>query len=56
MKIIVHSLMSHLAKLLLRIIMRREFVEEKGTNNVIYILMTLLDRTIEVNKDLFFID
>ena len=66
------SLMSHVTKILMRIIMRRirskikseigeeqcGFVEGKGTNNAIYTLRTIIDRTNEVNKDLYlcFID
>ncbi|GFO09466.1 DNA replication licensing factor mcm8 [Plakobranchus ocellatus] len=66
------SLMSHVTKLLLRIIMMRVrnkikpeiaeeqcgFVEGKGTTNAIYILRTLIERALEVQKDvnLCFID
>jgi hypothetical protein len=66
------SLMSHMTKLLLRILMKRTrnkirpeindsqcgFVEGKGTTNAIYILRTLIERSLEVNKDLYlcFID
>ena len=66
------SLMSHMTKILLRIIMRRMrsrirpeisdeqcgFVEGKGTSNAIYILRTLIERSIEVKTDLYlcFID
>jgi len=66
------SLMSHMTKLLLRIIMLRirskvhpeiaeeqcGFMKDKGTRNAIYILRTLTERSIEVQKDLYlcFID
>ena len=66
------SLMSHVTKLLLRIIMRRirskikpeigeeqcGFVEGKGTSNAIYIVRTIIERAIEVKTDLYmcFID
>ncbi|GFN99673.1 serine/threonine-protein phosphatase 6 regulatory ankyrin repeat subunit b [Plakobranchus ocellatus] len=66
------SLMSHVTKLLLRIIMMRVrnkikpeipeeqcgFVEGKGTTNAIYILRTLIERALEVQKDVYlcFID
>ncbi|GFS24332.1 RNA-directed DNA polymerase from mobile element jockey-like [Elysia marginata] len=66
------SLMSHMTKVLLRIIMKRirnkvykeisdnqcGFIEGKGTANAIYILRQIIERTLEVNKDLYvcFID
>jgi len=66
------SLMSHVTKILLRIIMMRvrnkirpeiaeeqcRFVEGKGTSNAILKLRTLIERSLEVNKDvcLCFID
>jgi len=66
------SLMSHITKILLRILMMRArkrlkpeiageqcgFVEGKGTANAIYILRTLIERSLEVQKDLYlcFID
>ena len=66
------SLMSHVTKILLRIIMMRVrnkikpeiaeeqcgFVEGKGTSNAILKLRTLIERSLEVNKDvcLCFID
>ena len=66
------SLMSHLTKILLRIIMNRTrnkirpgiaqeqcgFVEGKGTANAIYTLKTVIERSIEVQQDLYlcFID
>ena len=66
------SLMSHITKILLRIIMKRArnrikpeiaeeqcgFVEGKGTANAIYILRNLMERSLEVKKDLYicFID
>ena len=66
------SLMSHMTKILLRIIMKRirnkvyteiadnqcGFMEGKGTANAIYILRQIIARTLEVNKDLYvcFID
>ena len=60
------SIMSHITKILLRIIMQRVrkkiqpeigeeqcgFVEGKGTVNAVYILRTVIERSIEVNKDL----
>ena len=60
------SLMSHMTKILLRIIMKRirnkvfteiadnqcRFIEGKGTANAIYILRQIIERTLEVNKDL----
>ena len=65
-------LMSHMTKILLRIIMKRirnkvyteiadnqcGFIEGKGTANAIYILRQIIERTLEVNKDLYvcFID
>ena len=64
--------MSHMTKILLRIIMKRirnkvfteiadtqcGFIEGKGTANAIYILRQIIERTLEVNKDLYvcFID
>ncbi|GFN77761.1 endonuclease-reverse transcriptase [Plakobranchus ocellatus] len=64
--------MSHITKILLKIIMLRirnkikpeiaeeqcGFVEDKGTSNAIYILRTLIERTLEVQKDVYlcFID
>ena len=66
------SLMSHITKLLLRIIMMRVrnkinpeiaegqcgFVEGKGTTNAIIILRTLIERALEIQKDVYlcFID
>ena len=66
------SLMSHVTKLLLRIIMMRVrnkinpeiaeeqcgFVEGKGTTNAIFILRTLIERALEIQKDVYlcFID
>ena len=66
------SLMSHVTKLLLRIIMMRVrnkinpeiaeeqcgFVEGKGTTNAIFILRTLIERALERQKDVYlcFID
>ena len=66
------SLMSHVTKLLLRIIMMRirnkinpeiaeeqcGFVEGKGTTNAIFILRTLIERALEIQKDVYlcFID
>ena len=66
------SLMSHMTKILLRILMKRirnkvcteiadnqcGFIEGKGTANAIYILRQIIERTLEVNKDLYvcFID
>ena len=66
------SLMSHATKILLGIIMKRVrnkikpeidvaqcgFVEGKGTVNVIFILRTIMERALEVNKNLYlcFID
>ena len=66
------SLMSHITKLLLRIIMMRVrnkinpeiaeeqcgFVEGKGTSNAIFILRTLIERALEIQKDVYlcFID
>ncbi|GFR88635.1 RNA-directed DNA polymerase from mobile element jockey-like [Elysia marginata] len=61
------SLMSHMTKVLLRIIMKRirnkvykeisdnqcGFIEGKGTANAIYILRQIIERTLEVNKDLY---
>ena len=64
--------MSHVTKLLLRIIMMRVrnklnpeiaeeqcgFVEGKGTTNAIFILRTLIERALEIQKDVYlcFID
>ena len=66
------SLMSHLTKVLLRVIMNRMrnkilpeiseaqfgFMADKGTRNAIFALKTLMERSIEVQKDLYlcFID
>jgi len=66
------SLMSHVTKILLRVIMMRArnqikseisdlqcgFVEGKGTVNAIYMLRMIIERSIEVHKDLYlcFID
>ncbi|GFO27892.1 endonuclease-reverse transcriptase [Plakobranchus ocellatus] len=66
------SLMSHITKILLKIIMLRirnkikpeiaeeqcAFVEDKRTSNAIYILRTLIERALEVRKGLYlcFID
>ncbi|GFO30382.1 retrovirus-related pol polyprotein from type-1 retrotransposable element r2 [Plakobranchus ocellatus] len=64
--------MSHITKILLKIIMLRMrskikpeiteeqcgFVEDKGTSNAIYILRTLIERALKVQKDVYlcFID
>ncbi|GFO41170.1 endonuclease-reverse transcriptase [Plakobranchus ocellatus] len=64
--------MSHITKILLKLIMQRirnkikseiaeeqcGFVEDKGTSNAIYILRTLIERALEVQKDVYlcFID
>ena len=66
------SLMSHLTKVLLKILMKRMrikilpeiseaqfgFMTEKGTRNAIFAIKTLMERSIEVQKDLYlcFID
>ena len=66
------SLMGHLTKVLLRILMKRMrnkllpvisktqfgFMTDKGTRNAIFALKTLMERSIEVQKDLYlcFID
>ena len=66
------SLMSHVTKVLLRIIMMRVrskirpeiseeqcgFVEGKGTANAVYMLRTIIERALEVQKDVYlcFID
>ncbi|GFO11990.1 RNA-directed DNA polymerase from mobile element jockey-like [Plakobranchus ocellatus] len=66
------SLMSHITKILLKIIMLRirnkikqeiaeercGLVEDKGTSNAIYILRTLIERALEAQKDVYlcFID
>ncbi|GFO05641.1 RNA-directed DNA polymerase from mobile element jockey-like [Plakobranchus ocellatus] len=66
------SLMSHITKILLKIIMlrvrnkikpeiaeeQRGFVEDKGASNAIYILRTLIERALEIQKDVYlcFID
>uniref|UniRef100_A0A0B7BSF4 Reverse transcriptase domain-containing protein n=2 Tax=Arion vulgaris TaxID=1028688 RepID=A0A0B7BSF4_9EUPU len=66
------SLMSHVTKLLFSIIMRRVrnkirpevkeeqcgFVERRGTNNAIYTIRTIMERSIEMKLDLYlcFID
>ena len=66
------SLMSHITKILLRIIMKRArnklnpelseeqcgFVEGKGTTNAIFILRNIIERCLEVKKDVYlcFID
>ena len=66
------SLMSHLTKVLLRVLMNRMrnkilpevsetqfgFMADKGTRNAIFALKTLMERSIEVQKDLYlcFID
>ncbi|GFO24946.1 endonuclease-reverse transcriptase [Plakobranchus ocellatus] len=61
------SLMSHITKILLKIIMLRirnkikpeiaeeqcGFLEDKGTSNAIYILPTLIERALEVQKDVY---
>ncbi|GFN82748.1 large proline-rich protein bag6 [Plakobranchus ocellatus] len=60
------SLMSHITKILLKIIMLRirnkikpeiaeqcGFVEDKGTSNAICILRTLIERALEVQKDVY---
>ncbi|GFR87016.1 endonuclease-reverse transcriptase [Elysia marginata] len=61
------SLMSHVTKILLRVVMMRirskikpemadeqyGFVEAKGTTNAIYTLRTLIQRAIEVQKDVY---
>ena len=60
--------MSHITKILLRIIMLRArnrvkpeigaeqcgFVEGKGTTNAIYILRAIIERSLEVGQDLYF--
>ena len=60
--------MSHLTKILLRIILNRTmtnigpeiaqeqcgFSARKGTTNTIYILRTVIERSIEVQQDLYF--
>ena len=66
------SLMSHITKLMLKILMKKmkrpiceeiadiqcEFTEGKGTINAIFIMRNIIERSIEVQKDLylFFID
>ncbi|GFR99132.1 endonuclease-reverse transcriptase [Elysia marginata] len=66
------SLMSHVTKILLRVVMMRVrnkigqeiaekqcgFVERKGTTNAIYMLRALIERALEVQKDVYlcFID
>ena len=66
------SLMSHVTKVLLRVILMRVrnkihpeiaeercgFVEGKGTANAVYMLRTLIERALEVQKDVYlcFID
>jgi hypothetical protein len=66
------SLMSHVTKILLRIILNRwqgkigkeisdvqcGFVKDKGTANAIFIIRNIIERTLEVNKDVYacFID
>ena len=66
------SLMSHITKILLKILMARMrnkitpeiaeeqcgFVKDKGTRNAIYMLRTLTERAIEIQRDLYlcFID
>ena len=66
------SLMSHVTKILLRIIMMRVrnkvrpeiaeeqcgFVEGKGTSNAIFMLRTIIERTLEIQKEVYlcFID
>ncbi|GFN91009.1 endonuclease-reverse transcriptase [Plakobranchus ocellatus] len=66
------SLMSHITKILQKIIMLRirikikpeiaeeqcGFIEDKGTSNAIYILRTLIERALEAQKDIYpcFID
>ena len=66
------SLMSHFTKVLLRVLMNRMrkslrpeisktqfgFVPDKGTRNAIFTLSMIIERCIEVNKDLYmcFID
>ena len=66
------SLMSHITKILLNILMARMrnkitpeiaeeqfgFVKDKGTTNAIYMIITLTERAIEIQKDLYlcFID
>ncbi|XP_060065586.1 uncharacterized protein LOC132545924 [Ylistrum balloti] len=61
------SLMGHLTKVLLRILMKRmrneilpeisetqfRFMADKGTRNTIFALKTFLERSIEVQKDLY---
>ncbi|GFO23899.1 endonuclease-reverse transcriptase [Plakobranchus ocellatus] len=61
------SLMSHITKILLKIIMLRirnkikseiaeeqcGFVEDKGISNAMYILRTLIERALEVQKDVY---
>ena len=62
------SLMSHLTKLLLRILMQRMrsklkleisnsqfgYMADKGTRNAIFTLSMMIERTIEMKKDLYF--
>ena len=66
------SLMSHVTKILLRIVMMRvrnkirpeiaeeqcRFVEGKGASNTIFMLRTILERTLEIQKEVYlcFID
>ena len=61
------SLLSHLTKVLLRVIMMRvrnkirpeiaeeqcDFVESKGTANAVYMLRTFIERALEVQKDVY---
>ena len=67
-----HRTISHLTKVMLRVLMNRMrnkilpeisetqfgFMADKGTRNAIFSLRTLMERAIEVQKDLylFFID
>ena len=62
------SLMSHVTKILLRIVMMRVrnkirpeiaeeqcgFVEGKGTSNAIFMLRNIIERTLEIQKEVYF--
>ena len=62
------SLMSHMTKLMLKVLMKRMkrpirqeiadvqcgFTEGKGTTNAIFIMCNLIEQNIEVQKDIFF--
>lgn len=61
------SLMSHMSKILLRVLINRvkgrtksvigevqyEYVEDKGTRSAIYLLRMMMERSIQVQKDLY---